>query len=295
VEGNGGLYTFRLVVDSFGNPARPRIVQEEVLFAGKPIFRFHHGEVHLFNDGHEDKVKYPFDWHRSALATVTDRPENTKLSWFKRWLGTLWFISPDPRQMGSLAESEAQAPARDLSNFAAWYRHLRLENDDHKLLADLQQAIPGFQSMDLKDAGMGNRILMLSFSVDGDSGQSKQSFSQLFHELSDGQRVLIGLYTVLHFAFRSGATLFLDEPDNFIALSEIQPWLDDVLDKLEDETDLQVFLVSHHPELLNRLAVEGGIVLDRPGGRHTRARRFTDTAQTGLLPAELAVRGWDRE
>src|SRR5258708_23327346 len=47
VSGNGGLYTFRLVVDSWGNPIKPRVVQEEVFFAGKPIFRFAQGEVRL--------------------------------------------------------------------------------------------------------------------------------------------------------------------------------------------------------------------------------------------------------
>jgi predicted ATPase len=296
VSGNGGLYNFRLVVDSSGSPARPRVVKEEVLFSGNPIFRFAHGEVHLFNDRNEAKVQYPFDWHRSALATVTERPENTKLTWFKRWLGGLLFVSPDPRRMGSVAQNEMHAPDRDLSNFAAWYRHLRLEGDDHGLLTDLREVIPGFQSMDLKEAGMGTRFLTLRFSIDQGLGQARSSYVHAFHELSDGQRVLIGLYTVLHFALTPGATVFFDEPDNFLSLGEIQPWLDRILDRVDsDETDKQVFVISHHPELLNRLAVQGGLVLERPEGWHTRGRPFTDPAQTGLSPAELVARGWDHE
>jgi hypothetical protein len=296
VSGNGGLYAFRLVVDSWGSPARPRIVQEEVLFSGKPIFKFAHGEVHLFNDRHEEKVKYPFDWHRSALATITDRPENTKLSWFKRWLGSLLFISPDPRQMTFIAEDEARVPARNLSNFAAWYKYLRLENDDYGLLIDLRKAIPGFESMVLRDAGMGSRFLTLTFSIEDNVGQSKQDFAQSFSELSDGQRVLIGLYTVLHFALRPGTTVCLDEPDNFVALEEIQPWLDKLLDKVDDEeSNTQVLIASHHPELLNRMAVQEGLYLERPEGHHTRARSFSDPAQTGLPPAELIARGWADE
>src|SRR5947208_783836 len=93
VSGNEGLYTYRLVIDSLGQPAvRPRVAKEEVFFGGKPVFRFAQGEVHLFNDRYEEKVKYPFDWFRSALATITERPENKKLSWFKRWLGDLLLI-----------------------------------------------------------------------------------------------------------------------------------------------------------------------------------------------------------
>jgi energy-coupling factor transporter ATP-binding protein EcfA2 len=293
VSGNEGLYTFRLILDSFGQPsARPRVVKEEVFFAGKPIFRFAQGEVHLFNDHHEEKVKYPFDWFRSALATIMDRPENKKLTWFKRWLGSVIYISPDPRLMSTVADKEAAAPTFNLSNFAAWYRHLRLESGDQELLKDLREAIPGLESMDLKDAGLGNRFLQLTFSTDQPG--TADTYPQYFFELSDGQRLLVGLYTILHFALRPDATLLLDEPDNFIALAEIQPWVEKVLECVE-ERNTQVMIISHHPELLNRLALAGGIVLDRPGGRHTRVVPFTDPAQTGLSPAELVARGWEHE
>lgn len=292
VSGNDGSYTFRLIIESWGNPVRPRVVTEEVLYSGSPIFRFTNGEVQLYNDRHELKVKYPFDWHRSALATITDRPENTKLSWFKRWFGRLWFITPDPRQMLPLAESEATGPARNLSNFASWYRHLRLENDDQELLADLREVIPGLQSMDLKEAGMGNRILALTFK--GGEKNGKQQTFYTFNELSDGQRVLIGLYTILHFGAKNGISLFLDEPDNFIALAEIQPWMNKLIDQIE-ESNAQVLFISHHPEFFNQLAFENGILLDRPNELHTRVRSFKDLADTGLTPAELVARGWENE
>jgi hypothetical protein len=301
-------------------------VKEEVDFSGQPIFRFAKGEVHLFNDRHEDKVQYPFDWYRSALATITERADNTKLSWFKRWLGGLLFISPDPRRMSALAQTESAFPAIDLSNFADWYRHLRLESDDRALVDDLRDVIAGFESMDLKEAGLNNRVLMLKLSsVEGQgtarrnnssttetatttsstttsttttqaAGTAQRSYPYFFYELSDGQRVLISLYTILHFALRPGATICFDEPDNFIALRELQPWLNKVLDRVEyEDPHPQVFIISHHPELLNQMAFQDVLLLDRPGGRHTRARPFDDPSQTGLSPAELIARGWDRE
>jgi hypothetical protein len=297
VAGNGGSYTLRLVVDSWGQPtARARVVKEEVFFSGRPIFRFASGQVHLFTDEHVEKVKYPFDWFRSALATITERPENTKLTWFKRWLGGVLLIMPDPHRMSPLAEKESPVPAVDLSNFAAWYRHLRLESGEQSFLEDLREAIPGFVRMDLKDAGMGNRVLQLTFSAEGGQGQSRQEFHQYLPDLSDGQRVLIGLYAVLHFALKPGATVLFDGAENFLALREIQPWLEKVLGRVEDDTtNSQLVFVSHHPELLNRLAFQDGIAFDRPGGRHTRVRRFEDPTETGLSPAELVARGWENE
>ncbi len=287
-------YTFRLTIDSGGQPARPRVVLEEVLHSGKPIFRFTKGEVQHYDDKYDPKVKYSFDPHRSALATITERRENKKLWSFKRWLGNLWFVSPDPHQMSGISDREASGPARNLGNFASWFRHLRLENDEdyQQLRQDLKEAIPGFQSMDLKEAGLGNRFLTVSF---GDAeGNGKAAGTYGFGELSDGQRVLVGLYTLLNFGAKSGMTLCFDEPDNYIALSEIQPWLANLQDRIE-QSGAQALIVSHHPELINQMAFQSGLVLDRPNGLHTRARDFHDSAKTGLPPAEIVARGWDHE
>jgi hypothetical protein len=295
VTGNGGEYRLRLVLDAWGNPERPRVVTEEVTFDGKPVFRFEMGEVHLFNDRHEDKVQYPFDWHRSALATITERNDNTRLSWFKRWLGGLLVVTPDPRQMSGIAATESKYPDQYLSNFADWYRHLRQETDDRDYLADLSEAIEGFESLRLEDAGERRRELKVRFRDVGTGTSKPKSREYLLSELSDGQRVLIGLYAVLHFALKAGATLCFDEPDNFIALREIEPWLRKVLDRVDDGRGVQVLLVSHHPELIDRLAFSDGLLLDRPDGRHVRAKSFKDSAETGLSPAELMARGWEHE
>jgi hypothetical protein len=82
-------FHYVLVIDEWGTPRRPRVKSESVDCNAKPVFRFEMGEVHLFNDRHEDKVKYDFDWHRSALATIAERKDNAKLTSFKRWLGSV--------------------------------------------------------------------------------------------------------------------------------------------------------------------------------------------------------------
>ena len=232
VSGNDGVYTLRLVVDSWGNPERPRVLTEEVKFSGKPIFRFENGEVHLFNDRHEDKVQYPFDWHRSALATITERKDNTKLTWFKRWLGDLLVVSPDPRRMSGVAAQEARNPYQYLANFADWYRHLRQETEDFEYIKELSEVLEGFTTMRLEDAGERRREIKIRMVASENGAKSKiASDTEYFlSEMSEGQRVLIGLYAVIHFALKPGTTLCFDEPDNFIALREVQPWLTKVLD-----------------------------------------------------------------
>jgi len=296
VNGNDGTYKLRLEIDSYGNPELPRIVKEQVYFSGKPIFSFEMGEVHLYNDFYQDKIRYPFDWHRSALATITERKENTKLSWFKRWFDGLLIVSPDPRQMSGIAAQEVKNPDKYLANFADWYRHLRQETDDHDYIKDLKEVIEGFDGMRLVEAGERRREIKVRMTPSENGNILKQDSEYLLSELSDGQRVLIGLYAILHFALKEGSTLCFDEPDNFIALREIQPWLTKVIDRTEDEKSAsQVLIASHHPELLNRMAFKEGLFLDRPGGRYTKVRKFDDPSQTGLSAAELVARGWERE
>jgi len=111
-------------------------------------------------------------------------------------------------------------------------------------------------------------------------------------DLSEGQRALIALYVLLFCALPEGATLLIDEPDNFLALAEIQPWLLQLLDRV-DEVHAQVIVTSHHPEILNQMAAQGGVLFDRPGGGATRVRAFDPADDSGLTPAELIARGWE--
>lgn len=297
VEGNGGTYRLFLEADSWGTPPKPRIVREEVRFDEKPIFLFAKGVVHLYNDNSEDKVQYPFDWHRSALATITDRWDNTKLSWFKRWLDGLLIVSPDPHRMSGIAAKETRRLDQSLSNFADWYSRLRHEMGEEELYGytkALADVFDGFKGMRLEDAGERRLELKALFSsTEGGNGGRHQEY--LLDELSEGQRVLIGLYGILHFAMREGRTVCFDEPANYISLHEVKPWLSEVMERTEDDPPCQVLVASHHPELLNRMAFKEGLLLDRPSGRHVRCRPFTDPQQTGLTASELVVRGWESE
>ena len=151
--------------------------------------------------------------------------------------------------------------------------------------------------MRLEVAGEGRREIKVRMAGAKNGNGEGRETEYLLSELSEGQRVLIGLYAVSHFALKPGATICFDEPDNFVALREVQPWLAKVLDATDEEDDAaaQVLVASHHPELLNRMAFKEGLMFDRPEGRHTRVRRFGDPSGTGLTAAELVARGWERE
>mgnify|MGYP003946040993 CR=1 FL=1 len=103
---------------------------------------------------------------------------------------------------------------------------------------------------------------------------------------------MIALYVLTHCALVRDATVVIDEPDNFIALAEIQPWLLKTLDRV-DQMRAQVILVSHHPELLDQLASQGGVIFDRTDGGPTRTLPFAPPVDSGLSPGEIVARGWE--
>jgi energy-coupling factor transporter ATP-binding protein EcfA2 len=293
VKGDNGTYLYELVVDEWGQPtAYPRVLKESVTLDGMPLFRFENGTVHLYNNQFQEKVQFPLNPRRSGLSIVESRKDNTKLSWLKDWLGGILYLQIAPERMGARAEKEAVRPTDDLSNFADWYRHLRLDQGKRTedLRLSLQEVIGGFESLDLKEAGLNTRVLQVAIRAGDGNGKALQYD---FHELSDGQRALIGLYTVLYCALVNQATICIDEPDNFVALAEIQPWLSR-LSGLAQESGSQVLIASHHPELLNELATRNGAVLERVDGRQTLARPFAPPSDTTLTPAEIVARGWER-
>jgi len=115
-----------------------------------------------------------------------------------------------------------------------------------------------------------------------------------FNELSDGQRCLICLYTIPHFVLAKGGTVVLDEPDNFVSLREIQPWLMAVTDAVEEGRG-QILLISHHPEFINQWASGSGVQFVRDGIGPVRVEEFRGDPESCLTPSELAARGWECE
>ena len=199
-------------------------------------------------------------------------------------MGELYCFKINPFLRGARAEGEDLIPTASLGNIAAWYRHL-VQADPQQgaaLIDSLRACLGGFSLLKLEAVGQRTRLLVAVFGSD----------EFYFNELSDGQRRLICLYTILHFLIARGATVVIDEPDNFISLREIQPWLTAVTDTIE-AGDGQVILISHHPEIINQWAAGNGVRFVRDGAGPVRVEKFRGDIDSCLDPAELVARGWE--
>ena len=81
----------------------------------------------------------------------------------------------------------------------------------------------------------------------------------------------------------------IDEPDNFVGLPELEPWVLAMRELLDDEH--QAILISHHPEILGNAGELDGIYLWRLS--HNSPTRIGPLiVPDGLSPAEAVARGW---
>ena len=295
-DGTAEDYQYLLELEHDRARQRCRVRSEIVRTSTALLFRFQTGEVELFRDDGSVGPQFSFDWNRSGLTAVVERQDNTRLSWFKRWLREVQAVRLDPASMPSRGEREVPHPKPNLSDFACWYRHSMQERPREigELFDSLSQVLDGFSALELVQDGEIARTLKVRFETLVEEGESRKSFQLGFQELSDGQRALIALYTLLHMTKRQMTTLCLDEPDNFVALAEIQPLIFEFCDATEEKGP-QVVFASHHPEIIDHPGIERRLLLRRDNGGPTRIAPLQHGEQLGLAPSEMIARGWEND
>jgi ATPase subunit of ABC transporter with duplicated ATPase domains len=131
----------------------------------------------------------------------------------------------------------------------------------------------------LEEAGMSVKTLKLRF-----SGTDLR-----FDQLSDGEKMLLGLYA-LHTALSLGkvSTVMIDEPDNFVSLQELQPWLL----AMSELTDIarQVILISHNAEIIDGNLCTGFVFWR--DSHSSPIRVSTLETPEGMTAGEALERGW---
>lgn len=286
---DGDELRYRLEVEHERTARRARIIQERLESKGKPLFRFELGEVHLHRDDHSPGPVFGADWSESALARVPPRDDNRRLTRFLESMRRVIVCGLYPASFESESSSEDPVLERDARNFASWYRHVLLERQElvPEFTRSVQEVVAGFRGIRMEKVGLDTRALIVMFEQFG------QRYELRLDEISDGQRALVALYSLVRLAAGQGYTLFLDEPDNYIALSEIQPWLVGLADAC-GEAIPQAVLCSHHPELIDYLGSDRGLVLRSETNGLTVVRPSSElVVDGGLRLSEAIARGWE--
>ena len=293
VELDGDAFHYRLDVEHDRRERRARIIHETLSKNEGILFNFELGDVRLYRDDHSEGPAFKSDWSESALARVVPVEENIALTRFLEFMRGVLVCRLNPPALGSEATGEDPTLARDGRNFVDWYRHLLQERPhlNPEYLDVLGRVLGGLRGLRLERAGVDTRVLTAVF------GEADEAHEYRFHELSDGQRALTVLYAITLLAVE-GTALFIDEPVNYVGLREIQPWLIALADACGDASP-QAVLCSHHPEVIDYMGGEQGVLLWRDGLGPTRTESLADrlansNRDTPLRLSQLMARGWER-
>ncbi|MFC1492304.1 AAA family ATPase, partial [Nitrospinota bacterium] len=283
--------TYRVEVEHEKGTERARIILESLKAGPDPLFEFRKGDVQLYRDNHTEGPAYSADWSESAMARVAPRNDNQRLSRFIELMRGVSVCALDPKNFAAESRSEDSVLEPHAGNLASWYRHQIQERQDRmpEVVEALRKVLDDFDSIRMEKVGAEARAFMVVFK-DG-SGR----YELRLDELSDGQRALIALYALIHLSGDQDV-LFLDEPDNYLALAEIQPWLMALSDGCGTRPR-QAIICSHHPELLDYFGGEAGILLKRESSGVVTARPLkevlTSQADSALKLSEIVARGWE--
>jgi hypothetical protein len=288
VQGIGGTYRYALEIQhSEEAPGKPFIRSEQVTLDGALLYRFSAGEVQLYRDDQAAGPLFPFRPDQSFLPNLDPgvAKQMTRLAGFKEFVAKLWRVQPNPFAIEADSKQDDVFLARDGRNFASFFSYLNSERPEARteLESRLRDALPGFRNLLFRRRGDA-KFLLAAF-----SDEEKSPVEYLLSELSEGQRVLAILYATVCGLVLPGAVICLDEPDNFVSLSEIQPWLQVLRDALEARGG-QAMIISHHPEVMDYLALDSLWWFERPSGPVIVRSVEADMASP-LKLSELIARG----
>ncbi len=286
-----GLYLYRLRI-RHEQPQRAlnKVIEESLTLDGRPLFASDDKQVKLYNDSHNAGAQLLPDWHISGISRVNERGDNLKLIAFRRAMENVLVLALNPALVTAVSAEKrpVMIPKPDCSDFADWLRHVGSAEPLARQEAEQQLTnggLPGFRVFKAEPSGDAN-ILKCIF----------RSGTFRLDELSSGQIALIILETALAVASERRGILLLDEPGNFLGLSEVQP----LLTRLQDaalEGLFQVILTAHHPIAVDFLAAAHGLWLERDPSGPARIQRIhvaKDVAEgkANVRISDLVARGW---
>ncbi|OQW97586.1 MAG: hypothetical protein BWK77_01435 [Verrucomicrobia bacterium A1] len=288
VTADGHSFEYQLHIEQVSSDLKPRIVRERATCDKREIF-VRNLEGVKFPKAKGAPSGFPLDWRQAALGSIQPTESRREIQILQQALSKLLILRPSPRGMEKESKAESRSPTLYLSNLTSWYRSLYQEQDwTDALRKSLQNVWPDFKSFRLVDVGLNAKALQLRF-----GGSTERGVGELFFDqLSDGEKSLIGLYMV-HAALATGAarTVLIDEPDNYVGLPELQPWILSLRELLDEEH--QAIVISHHPEILGNAGEEFGRYLWRDN--HTSPTRIEPLkVPPGLSAGEAMARGWIR-
>ena len=192
----------------------------------------------------------------------------------------------DPSLISGDSKEETLQPNLQVTDFGAWFSGLLAYAPSAYTKIDeyLKQVMPDLKDIKNPAVGKDSRSLVVQFSND------QGSVNLPFEDLSDGEKCFMICALVLAANDAYGPVLcFWDEPDNFLALSEVGHFV--LALRKAFQSGGQFIATSHNPEAIRRFSDENTLVLYRKNHLEpTKVRSLSEIHVNGDLIGAL-VRG----
>jgi ABC-type cobalamin/Fe3+-siderophores transport system ATPase subunit len=286
VDLKGKVYAYSIAFEFPKGFKELRVFEEKLTVDGKPVFTRELAQVHLARTGQEKEAAFSIDWHLVALPIVQQKSESDPLFVFKQWLARTLILRPMPSLISGDSKEETLEPNSQVTDFGAWFSGLLAYAPSAYTQIDkyLKQVMPDLKDIKNPMVGTDSRSLVVQFS------NHQGSVSLPFEDLSDGEKCFMICALVLAANDAYGPVFcFWDEPDNYLALSEVGHFV--LTLRRAFEAGGQFIATSHNPEAIRRFSDENTLVLSRRSHLEpTIVRPLSEAHVSGDLVAAL-VRG----
>ena len=286
VELDSKIYQFTIAFEFPLGFKELRVLDEKLTVGGKPVYSRESAQVHLARSGQEKEADFRIDWHLVALPIIQEQSTTDPIFVFKQWLARALILRPMPSLISGDSKDETLQPNIQVTDFGAWFLGLLTYAPSAYSKIDdyLRQVMPDLKDIKNPPVGKDSRSLVVQFSND------QGSVSLPFEDLSDGEKCFMICALTLAANDAYGPVLcFWDEPDNFLALSEVGHFV--LALRKAFLSGGQFIATSHNPEAIRRFSDENTLVLYRENHLEpTKVRPLSEIQVSGDLVGAL-VRG----
>jgi predicted ATPase len=281
VELEAKIYGYTIAFDIPSGIKELRVAEEKITIDRDPVYT---REVGL--PTRVGQVNWVINWNLVALPIIRLASSNDPLVVFKQWLARMLILRPMPSLILGGSKEETLEPSLQVTNFGAWFSGLLALSPSAYTKIDeyLKQVMPDLN--DIKNPAVGTefRSLIVQFS----NGQGSVHIP--FEDLSDGEKCFMICALVLAANASYGPVFcFWDEPDNYLALSEVGHFV--LALRKGFQSGGQFIATSHNPEAIRRFSDENTLVLHRKNHLEpTQVRPLREIHVNGDLVGAL-IRG----
>lgn len=272
-----GNYLYELALEWPKGFREVRVLEEKLVFNGAPIFTRNHAQVRLARASDTAEAMFRIDWHLAALPIIQEFSEEDPIFLFKDWLSKTIILRPIPSLINGTSDAVSLRPEKNASNIGEWFTGLTLSfpraySEINNVLLELMPDLEDIQNLIVKNDF---RRLIYQFKAG-----ELESVKLPLESLSDGEKCfLIFALAIVSNKFAGPLLCFWDEPDNYLAIEEINPLIISLRRAFREKG--QLIVTSHNSEAIRSFSDENTLVFSRKSHHeHTIIRRLDDLRES---------------